>query len=230
MTSINRFEKMMLSLFALSALLATNPSVIDHPASLKSVENSKSQRKVIDWLKTVPKCFINPKINVQKSSLGDGFGLYVSDPVSPNELLMTIPCSSCISFDTAKMDEDCGKRFKQFVDYNGVGARVVGTYYNKFILRNPEYSFNIMIYPALAGYLAKEYIKSEYLGKEGYTGQWASYLATLPFKPGQNEQDHILWWEEGEVQDLLKGSKAYDEANAFRKDVRGIVFAIGLHL
>ena len=37
--------------------------------------------------------------------------------------------------------------------------------------------------------------------------------------PGENGQDHILFWEEDEIESLLKGSVAYDEAKTFRKEV-----------
>ena len=91
----------------------------------------------------------------------------------------------------------------------------------------------------LAGYLAKEYLLMEEYQRRLQEVQDGSsidasaqkrldgikfgpYLQSLPWKVGVNSQDHVLFWEEGDVETLLKGSLAYEDAIELRNSVRNI--------
>lgn len=71
----------------------------------------------------------------------------------------------------------------------------------------------------IAGYLAKEYLKLEHLGRDKYQGSNSPYLQTLPFQLGKNEQDHVIWWSERDIEELLKGSLAYKDTVGLRAEV-----------
>ena len=49
--------------------------------------------------------------------------------------------------------------------------------------------------------------------------KFAPYLRTLPWARGVNAQEHMLFWEDGDVDSLLKGSLAYDDAVETRSTV-----------
>ena len=49
--------------------------------------------------------------------------------------------------------------------------------------------------------------------------KWGPYLATLPWKRGVNNQEHILYWTENDIDSLLKGSLSYQEAKDLRSEV-----------
>ena len=55
--------------------------------------------------------------------------------------------------------------------------------------------------------------------------KFAPYLRTLPWERGVNAQEHVLFWEDGDVDALLKGSLAYADAVETRATVK---IAIGI--
>ena len=70
---------------------------------------------------------------------------------------------------------------------------------------------------ALAGILAKEWLCAKETGPRG------PYLAMLPWDAqwppeGEQEQEHVLWWSESQV-DKLEGSAAYADAVGIRDEV-----------
>lgn len=95
----------------------------------------------------------------------------------------------------------------------------------------------------MAGYLAKEYlVMKEYArrAKEVQDGssidasavkrlekiKFGPYLESLPWESGVNSQDHVLFWSEDEVESLLKGSLAYEDALEIRNSVSTILGAL----
>jgi hypothetical protein len=55
--------------------------------------------------------------------------------------------------------------------------------------------------------------------------KFAPYLRTLPWERGVNAQEHVLFWEDGDVEALLGGSLAYADAVETRATVK---IAIGI--
>lgn len=109
-------------------------------------------------------------------------------------MLFSIPTSFCITVSDAALDPQFGEQFIQLVE-SGVPRTV-----------------------AMAGYLAKEYLLRKEQG-DAYTGSWGAYLDCLPFEPFKNDQDHILWWSDSEIEELLGGSYGYNDAMATRQSV-----------
>ena len=54
-------------------------------------------------------------------------------------------------------------------------------------------------------------------GKE--TSNFGPYLATLPWERGVNNQEHIIFWSDEDIESYLKGSMCYSEANSLREEV-----------
>ena len=98
---------------ALSALLATSP--------------------LLSQLRSDPECYIHPGIEIEKSSNGDGFGCFIQEPVEENELLFSIPTTSCISIIDALVDEECGEKFNEIIERAGDGGRTVGMYLSMYV-------------------------------------------------------------------------------------------------
>ena len=58
---------------------------------------------------------------------------------------------------------------------------------------------------------------------EGVEGRYGPYLSLLPWDAewppdGEQEQEHVLWWSEAQV-DALYGSEAYEDAVGLRQQV-----------
>lgn len=49
--------------------------------------------------------------------------------------------------------------------------------------------------------------------------KFKEYLESLPWKAGVNGQDHVLFWSEEDVEELLVGSLAYEDAVEIRNSV-----------
>ena len=49
---------------------------------------------------------------------------------------------------------------------------------------------------------------------------FAPYILTLPWERGINDQEHVLFWSEADVEEYLAGSLAYEEAKSLRREVR----------
>jgi len=156
------------------------------------------------WLKSVPECYIHPSITIEKSKCGDGLGCFVSERVAEDELLFKIPTRECLSILDAIEDDECGDQFEKVLNKAGDGGEIVG----------------------IAGYIAKEYLKFEHEGNQ-YEGRFGPYLQVLPFELGKNDQDHVLWWSQDEIDTLLKGSMAYKDAIGIREEVDFAVKVLG---
>jgi len=159
---------------------------------------------------------ISSKLAIQPSPSG-GYGAFASSDLSKGEILLRIPKSCCVTLTDVFNDVDCGPAFKQLFEQAGPGTDTV----------------------VIAGYLAKEYLLSQEYErrlKEVDDGtsvdasakkrlesvKFGPYLRSLPWRAGVNSQEHVLFWEEENVDVLLKGSLAYDDAVEIRSSVSHI--------
>lgn len=153
---------------------------------------------LIEWLRQ-NEAEINDKIELRKSE-GCGYGAFVTAPVEEDELLFTVPRKACLTLEDVKQDSACGETFKKLMEKAGPGGVTV----------------------AMAGYMAKEYLVGLEDASPGQTtagSRWAPYFATLPWERGINNQEHILFWSDEKLEELLKGSLCYSEASALRDEV-----------
>jgi hypothetical protein len=133
-------------------------------------------------------------VELGKSALGDGYGVYATRALDEGETLFKIPSVICPSLTMACGDLDVGETLA-LLTAKGQGGPTV----------------------ALAGILVKEWLCSKENGPRG------PYLAMLPWDAewppqGEQEQEHILWWSEEQV-DRLEGSSALKDAVAIRSEV-----------
>ena len=178
--------------WAASTILFALSSPANAPtAKLTSTEEYSN---LLKWLeKTFPTSYINPSISILPSPCG-GHGAFASRDIAKDELLFKIPREACITSSTILNDSECGTAFKTLMKKAGPGSFTV----------------------SMAGYLAKEYLC--YL--EGKETLFGPYFATLPWKRGINGQEHVLFWKEEDVQELLSDSLCYSESSDLRSEVR----------
>ena len=159
----------------------------------KSVDAAKYEI-LLDWVKSNGG-EVNDKIVIQKSTQGCGFGAFTSGEVKEGDILFEIPRKACLTLEAATSDEKFGKAFKNLIEKAGPGGNTV----------------------VMAGFMAKEYL----LAKEDAIGSsaWSAYFDTLPWERGINNQEHVLFWPEEKVEELLKGSMCYSEAKSLRQEV-----------
>lgn len=145
---------------------------------------------LIDWIKADKQSIISDKIKLQPSESGFGYGAFVSEECQAGELLFEIPTSQTIRLSDALADPTIGTGLKALVDTAGPGGNTV----------------------ALAGFLAQERLK-------GDDSLYAPYLNSLPWQRDIENQEHILYWDDDEVEELLEGTMSYGEALDLRKEV-----------
>jgi hypothetical protein len=160
------------------------------PMAVTTVEKSKYE-DMLEWLRSNDGV-VNEKLVFKESSLGGGYGAFVSDTVEEGEILLTIPRAACVTLDDVTKDGKCGEACKRVMEKAGPGGNTV----------------------VMAAFLAKEYLIS--LEKDVKFGP---YLETLPFERGINSQEHILFWTDDEVDSDLKGSFCYSETTELRGEV-----------
>lgn len=201
-----------------SGHLQSKPRTQLFATEVESPPTTKSQNKydnLIQWfLSSNEKSYISPNIAIQQSARGkaSGYGMFAIKDVEEGELLLRIPRSCCVTLDDALTDPECGPAFKAVMDKAGPGSDTV----------------------ILAGYLAKEYLLLKEYDTRLAAGmkdddnsemrrlskiKFAPYLRTLPWNRGVNAQEHVLFWEDEDVDALLKGSLAYDDAIETRNSV-----------
>ena len=158
------------------------------------ITSSEEYSNLLRWLKdSFPTSYVNPSVTLKPSPCG-GHGAFASEDIPKDELLFTVPREACITSSTILNDEECGTAFKTLMKKAGPGSFTV----------------------SMAGYLAKEYLC--YL--EGKETLFGPYLATLPWKRGWNGQEHVLFWSEEDVEELLADSLCYRESNDLRSEVQ----------
>ena len=204
--------------FSSSLLFAVAESAVEEDAAstrssttspVDYYKNNKYER-LLEWLSTQHNAFINDKIIVQPSASGNGYGAFVTETVAADELLFTVPRSACVTLDRAlNNNNNVGTALQQLVEKAGPGGNTV----------------------ALAGFLAKEWLtrRSEPPAQEGESDEptrlslaatpYGPYLDTLPWERGVNNQEHILFWSDEEIESKLKGSQCYREALDLRNEV-----------
>jgi SET domain len=175
-------------------------AAIDSPVAENIVKGSNKYNDMLDWLMTQNDAFVSEKIEVKPSTVnGGGFGAFISHPVEVNELLFRVPRGACITLSDAFNDPKCGESLRKLVDKAGPGGNTV----------------------ALAGYIATERLKNLNQNNDNIeVSRYGPYLATLPWERGVNNQEHILYWSDDEVETLLAGTMCYDEALDLRREVR----------
>ena len=179
---------------------------IDTPTS--NNDNNNKYVRLLDWLSTHHDATISDKIVVQPSASGNGYGAFVTEAVAADELLFTVPRSACVTLDRALQDVLLGEGLQALVAAAGPGGNTV----------------------ALAGYLAKERVAQNKKQQQEASDETAAsvtltatsygpYLDTLPWARGLNNQEHILFWADEEIESKLKGSQCYGEALDLRQEV-----------
>ena len=133
-------------------------------------------------------------VTLGKSRVGAGYGAFTTDAVDEGELLFSVPTAACFSLYDACADEEVGESLARLVATGQGGATV-----------------------ALAGIITKAWLC------EGASGTKGPYLAVLPWDAewppeGEQEQEHVIWWSESQVDDL-EGSDAYADATGLREEV-----------
>lgn len=168
-----------------------------HTLDLNS--NNNQYEELLKWLKSQNGAFVSDKIILQPSTLvGGGYGAFVTSAVDKDEMLFRIPrVGCCITLSDAFNDPHFGQSFQKLVEKAGQGGNTV----------------------VLAGYIAMERLKSMNSKDTAEDSKYSSYLATLPWERGINNQEHILYWTDDEVETLLKGTMCYGEAIDLRREV-----------
>ena len=189
---------------------------------------------LLTWLNHHPNTYISPKFTIQPSQYGGYGGFVVSSssslslPVIADELLFRIPRECCVTYNDALSDPDCGTIFQ--------------------LVKNERVpSWGMVL---IAGYIAKEYLLAnqellyyEEQDNSSSSSSWGTnnnstmdsssssssrikhlaYLTSVPWKQGELNQDHVLFWSEDKVETLLKGSYAYNDAVLIRSTVHNAV-------
>lgn len=193
------FLKVAMTLFSVSprshhqyhATTATTSTQLNvAPMTATTVEKSKYE-DLLEWLRSNDGV-VNDKLIFKESSLGGGYGAFVSGTVEKGDVLLTIPRAACVTLDDVTSDGKCGEACKRVMEKAGPGGNTV----------------------VMASYLAKEYLIS--LEKDVKFGP---YLETLPFLRGINSQEHVLFWTDADVEQDLKGSFCYSESTELRSEV-----------
>jgi hypothetical protein len=172
-------------------LLALQSPISDRRPKSSTAE---SYGKLLSWLDdTFPNSYVNPSVEIAPSEVG-GHGIFATADIKEGELLFSIPREACITSSVILNDKDTGKAFQTLMKKAGPGSFTV----------------------CMAGYLAKEYLC--YI--EGENVLFGPYLATLPWKRQINEQEHVLFWSDSEVEEFLKGTFCYRECIDLRSEVK----------
>lgn len=155
-----------------------------------TVEKSKYE-DLLEWMRSKD-AEVSDKLIIQQSTLGDGYGAFVTSQVDEGEILFTVPRQACVTLSDATTDPKCGESFSKIMEKAGPGGNTV----------------------VMAAYLAKEYLIS--MEQEVKFGP---YLETLPWERGINSQEHVLFWTDAELDANLGGSFCYAEAKELRSEV-----------
>jgi hypothetical protein len=80
----------------------------------------------------------------------------------------------------------------------------------------------------MAAYMAKEYLLTSSANTSSSSSSyWRPYFDTLPWRRGINNQEHMLFWNDEMIEELLKGSLCYGEATTLRDEVDLAVKVLG---
>jgi len=206
------------------SVTALNSEFIDRAGTINDpmVPKRVKQEKYVALLKWLGSngASINDCLEVRQSSQGEqaGYGVFINRPVEQGELLFSIPRNLCVTIEkaTTSVDDDgtFGDGLQNIVDKAGPGGSTV----------------------AMAGYMAKEFIMM-YLDERDNTpdndpstnsnNRWGPYMELLPWRRGINNQEHVLFWNEAKIEELLRGSLCYPEARSLRQEVALSIQVLG---
>ena len=195
------------SLFMTSSLISEPVEKSKYIQLLEWLQQPQPQAQSDDEEENIETAYINEKLIINESTGGDGYGMFVTQDCTEDELLFTIPRNLCFTLNDALEDVDCGTQFKSLIDKAGPGGNTV----------------------AMAGYMAKEYLvgKEQEKSDNNNSSRWGPYFATLPWKRGINNQEHILFWDDEKIESLLDGSLCYSEATSLREEVDLAIRVLG---
>jgi hypothetical protein len=157
---------------------------------------------LVDWVSSAEGSKIGP-ITIAPSKSGIGYGMFLTQAVKKNDIILEIPEEVCLSERIFLLDNDIGDTLKTNIyEKAGPGGNIV----------------------CLAGWLAKEWVMLQ-LKSERNNGEvkyyeeteFEKYLKTLPWS--SSSQDHVLFWSEEDVSRLFKGSIAQEDATGLREEV-----------
>lgn len=131
---------------------------------------------------------VSAPLSIGPSTHGGGQGLFITKSAEKGDTLFELPEESVISVEDAWQDAELGDSFCYLTDEGGEAGKMA----------------------CLAGFCAKERL----LNQED--SLWYSYLNVLPITA--DDQDHVLWWSDEEVETLLAGSNVYDQVVGLRAD------------
>ena len=160
-----------------------------------TIETPQKYKNLLQWL-TSNNATISDKVEIKPSSRG-GFGAFVGADAKAEELLFAIPRKCCVTLENALQEEATGASFQQLIDKAGPGGNTV----------------------VMAGFLAQEWLKILHDGDDGESNPFGPYLQTLPWERGVNNQEHVLFWSDDDIEKHLRGSMCYSEAAALREEV-----------
>ncbi len=168
----------------------------------------------LEWLRASG-ATVHESLEIDKSSSA-GYGAFLLQDVQEGELLFSIPRNLCVTIEkaTSSNDDDgtFGDGLSTIVEKAGPGGSTV----------------------AMAGYLAKEYIlmvlerrDPSKATKSNSDSFWGPYMELLPWKRGINNQEHVLFWNDRKIEELLRGSMCYSEAKNLREEVALSITVLG---
>lgn len=182
-------------------------TTIGSEAPVDTILGQEKYDKLLDWSRSNG-VFVHDQVSLRPSQLGNGYGAFVNAPIAKDELLLSIPYSACVTLDQVFEDPRCGVAFKNLLDKVGPGGETA----------------------ILAGFLAKEWLVQQHNNKSKLLpfdvnqqyreAKFADYLEVLPWVRFCNQQEHILYWDDEEVDFNLMGTVCYQEAMDLRAEVK----------
>ena len=159
---------------------------------------------LLTWIKAQPGAVLHPAIDIQPSHLGGGYGVFCTQDIPQDTVLMEIPRSACVTMENALdpnvNNGESAKALQALMEKAGSGAETV----------------------AMAGFLALQRIQSlEHAQNPDQVppAPFGPYLDTLPWERGINNQEHVLFWSDDLVNALLPGTMCYEEVVSLRSEV-----------
>jgi len=172
---------------------------------------------LISWLKQHPTTYISSKFTIKPSTLG-GYGAFVTtNSFQKDELILRIPRNECcVTYNDALNDTKCGESFRKLIYGNRIpswGMILISGWIAKEYMIDCEYNDNDVASSIQQGI-------SNNSSNNSNRRKHTPYLQSLPwYQGGKLQQEHILFWTDDEIETLLKGSKAYNDAMLIRKTV-----------
>lgn len=155
---------------------------------------------VLDWaFDNTPNSTNKPPMEIKKSKVGHGHGLFAKKKANVDSILFTIPNSKCLTLQGAKSHPTLGESLTVMEDDLGEEFGPIAI---------------------LSAYLASEMLReqcAEWEEDPSLSGPFGTYVSILPTGRAVSQQDHVLWWSDREVDELLKGGAAHEKAVALRE-------------